>query len=282
MLQGSLDNFALDEVLGLLSSTTKTGKLDLKGNRGSGVLRLSNGKLVDATASNTANGVEPEDVLFELLRFGDGTFNFTSSDVEEGNYANEIADVVGSAERRLADWRTIEAVVPSLRHQVGPVPTLTDEEITITRREWMVLMTIAGGCPVSSVCDQLDLGEVEGSRQIKGLAERGLVIIAEPRSGASFNRQGLDALRREPTPPPPAALDTPDEEALVAVVDETPEALSGAKNDRRAQRPPHPSDNGSGGTKSAAATAVIGDAAQEKSDSSSQGGLLMRYLKSDD
>ncbi|MDH5522215.1 MAG: DUF4388 domain-containing protein, partial [Acidimicrobiia bacterium] len=72
MLQGSLENFALDEVLGLLSSTSKTGQLDIKGDRGSGALMFREGRLVDGTASFTANGTGIEDVMFELLRYAEG------------------------------------------------------------------------------------------------------------------------------------------------------------------------------------------------------------------
>ena len=39
---------------------------------------------------------------------------------------------------------------------------------------------IASGCPASEVCDQLKLGEVEGSRRVKDLAERHLITISEP------------------------------------------------------------------------------------------------------
>ena len=187
MLQGSLDDFALEEVLGLLSSTSKTGKLDVKGDRGSGSLRLDNGRLVDAGASNTANGVEPEDVLFELLRYADGNFHFTASDAEDGGHSINVAEIVASAENRLADWRTIEAIVPSLRHLVTPVAQLPEDEITLVRREWDVLIVVGSGCPVSAVCEELDLGEVEGSRRIKELTERGLLTVGPPKA-ASYRR----------------------------------------------------------------------------------------------
>lgn len=180
MLQGSLDNFALDEVLGLLASTTKSGTLEIKGDRGTGTLGLRQGQLVGASASNTANGEGLEDVLFELLRFGEGSFTFTPGDVAGSDAPRAVADVLSAAENRLADWRTIETVVPSLNHTVSPVPALPAEEITITRREWSTLIVIGSGCPVSSVCADLGLGEVEGSRQVKILAERGLVSVGPP------------------------------------------------------------------------------------------------------
>jgi hypothetical protein len=203
MLQGSLDNFALDEVLGLLSSTSKTGRLDLEGDRGTGSLALNQGQLVDALASNTANGTAPEDVLFELLRFGDGTFNFTATDTEVGDTSRDVAEVLAAAEERLADWRTIEAVVPSLTHVVTPAAELPSDEVTLNRQEWSALIVISGGCPVSEVCDELDLGEVEGSRQIKGLVERKLVDIGSSQfgQGEPAARSGVESLTAQPNDP---------------------------------------------------------------------------------
>lgn len=198
MLQGSLDNFALDEVLGLLSSTAKTGKLELKGDRGTGSLSLQTGQLVAASVSNTANGSGTEDVVFELMRFTDGTFSFNVQEVEATEAARAVPDVLAAAEGRLADWRVIEAVVPSLNHSVSPVPALPTDEITINRREWSTLIVIGAGCPVSTVCSELDLGEVEGSRQIKILAERGLVSVGPPlgKSGSGYVPRPVDGVSR--------------------------------------------------------------------------------------
>lgn len=211
MLQGSLDNFALDEVLGLLESTSKTGRLEVTGNRGKGTLRLHQGELVDAVASITTNGVEPEAVVFELLRFEEGTFSFDTTDHEDGSFAQHVSSVLSGAEARLADWRTIEAVVPSLRHMVTPIPSLPEDEVAISRQEWATLIAIAAGCPASHVCEELGLGEVEGSRQIMGLAQRGLVAIGEPKlsptSGPGMRRSAPDSLgaRTDSRPPKPSA-----------------------------------------------------------------------------
>lgn len=194
MLQGSLENFALDEVLGLLASTNKTGQLEIAGDRGTGALMFSDGRLVDGTASHTANGTEVEDVMFELLRYSDGTFTFTNREIDGGERAQNVASVLSGAEHRLQDWRQIEAVVPTLDHHIAPAEELPADEVTITRGEWAALTVIAAGCAASLVCDQLDLGEVEGSRQIKNLAERQLVTLSEPLGGFNAVSRGTGTL----------------------------------------------------------------------------------------
>lgn len=214
MLQGSLENFALDEVLGLLSGTSKTGQLEIAGNRGTGTLVFHDGRLINGTASFTANGTELEDVMFELLRYGDGTFTFSLRDVEPGEVVENVSTVLANAEARLQDWRSIETVVPSLNHQVVPVLELPSDEVTVSRDEWATLMTIGTGCPASHVCDRLTLGEVEGSRRIKDLAERMLVNVTEPigsyrrsqaaRAEAERGATGTTASARTPIPAPVA------------------------------------------------------------------------------
>jgi len=192
MLQGSLDNFALDEVLGLLSGTSKTGQLEIAGNRGTGTLMFHQGRVVDGAASYTANGSNLEDVMFELLRYDEGTFTFHQCDVTPGVGAENVASVLANAEARLRDWRSIERVVPSLDHRVVPAAELPADEVTIKRNEWAALIVIASGCQVSAVCDMLDLGEVEGSRCIKDLAERQLVTVTEP-TGSSTRAARVDS-----------------------------------------------------------------------------------------
>ncbi len=186
MLQGSLENFSLDEVLGLLSGTSKSGQLEIAGDRGTGSLTFRNGGLVDGTVSSPVDE-EPglEDIMFELLRFSSGTFSFVNGEVDppaDGTDVEDVDQVLTGADRRLADWREIEAVVPSLAHHVAPVSELPADEVTITRADWATLVVIAAGCPASTVCDHLALGEVEGSRRIKELAERQLINVGEPLS----------------------------------------------------------------------------------------------------
>lgn len=287
MLQGSLEKFALDEVLGLLSSTSKTGHLEIAGDRGHGSLLFSDGKLVDAKASNAGNGKDLEDVMFELLRFKDGTFNFDSREVEVAEDASSVDAVLVAAESRLRDWQQIEAVVPSMAHMVTPVAQLPSEEVTISRTEWSAITTIAAGCPVSVVCDQLDLGEVEGSRLVKDLAERRLISVDEPAvgrpgvaGGSSIATptaapvsasdlypapvQPLAEDERPPIPPPPGGLDPlgTDDEALDSFIPPPPPA------------PPSPAEINEFDVNDASEL-LDGEEAEE-------GGLLMQYLSGDD
>jgi hypothetical protein len=181
MLQGSLDNFALHEVLGLLSDTAKTGRMRVTGDRGSGSLWLDAGQLIGSEASRAAADGPIEETMFELLRFTTGNFSFNADETPASKSdPRPVPDVLAEAKARLEQWREIEAVVPSLAHIIAPVAVLPAPEVTITADEWELLMAIGGGTEVGTICELFELGEVEGSRRVKLLIERELVEISTP------------------------------------------------------------------------------------------------------
>ena len=186
MLQGSLDNFALDEVLSLLSTTHKTGRLAISGDRGTGSLWLDTGEVVGADASNLVDRAPSGEVMFELLRFESGSFLFTMDDrLDEPGVAESIDQLLGAAKERISEWRIIEAVVPSLDHALWLTPALEANEVLLSRRDWQAVVAVGEGNSVGNVCDLLESNEIDGSREIKGLVERGVLAIGELQNAES-------------------------------------------------------------------------------------------------
>ena len=75
-LQGTLDTFALPDVLRLLAATKKTGCLRITGDRGTGSVWVSSGEVSALEAVHAPHATETVDALFELLRFAEGSFTF--------------------------------------------------------------------------------------------------------------------------------------------------------------------------------------------------------------
>ena len=177
-LQGTLETFSVPEVLRLLAGTRKTGLLALDGDRGSGQVWLREGRIVAArSAHEPEGGVEP--VLFDMLRFVDGSFVFETGAEYDGEPATD-ADVEASlvaAEDLLAEWREIESVVPSLRAWVSMVPALAGDEVTVSAEQWSALAIIGRGTSGHRLGDELGLGELDASRRIRDLVEAGLVDV---------------------------------------------------------------------------------------------------------
>ena len=114
-LQGTLDTFSLPDVLRLLATTSKTGRLRIEGDRGRGSVWLTDGGVVDADADRTLDGTPLDEVVFELLRFESGSFAFDGDDTaSEAGDPEDVEALLRRADGLLSEWGELEAVVPSL------------------------------------------------------------------------------------------------------------------------------------------------------------------------
>jgi hypothetical protein len=182
-LSGTLDTFALPDVLRLLSSTSKTGRLRVTGDRGSGSIWVDGGEVV-ATELASAVTQEPsnEEVVFGLLRFGAGSFTF-EADATAANASTPSAmePILSAAENLLGEWRSIEEVIPSLDIWVGFRPSLDGPDVMVDQSRWSGIAAIGLGAQVGAVAETLALGEIDTCRMLKELLELGLIeFIDEP------------------------------------------------------------------------------------------------------
>jgi hypothetical protein len=177
-LQGTIDTFAIPDVLRLLAATRKTGRLRVSGSRGSGAAWVEDGSVVDIEAAHAPHAGEPADALFELLRFEDGSFTFDVDLVcEDPRPACDVEDLLAEAEARLAEWREIEAVVPSLDAMVTLRRQLPGPEVTFDRERWATLVAIGAGTTVRRIGEELCLAELAVSRAVKDLVELGVAEV---------------------------------------------------------------------------------------------------------
>lgn len=174
-LQGTLDTFSLPDVLRFLAASAKTGRLEIDGPRGAGDLWVDGGNLVAGQAGSVAG---PIDAVFELLRDGRGSFTF-SADLTTSDAGAPLAveEVLAESEARLAEWREIEAVVPSLSARVDLAAELSTNSVRVTAEQWRALVAVSQEGSVGGVGRRLDLGEFDVSKLIKGLVEQGLVEV---------------------------------------------------------------------------------------------------------
>ncbi|WCO69003.1 DUF4388 domain-containing protein [Iamia majanohamensis] len=207
-LQGTLDTFALADLVRLLATTSKTGELVVDGDRGTGRLWFADGFLVGGEPAGDGGTA---DAVFALLRFSEGHFAF-EADVAppEGGVPGDAVEVLGEAEARIEAWRPIEAVVPSPAVALALREELADEEVRLDRDQWRLVTTVAGGCTAADVAAALGLDEVGAATRIKALVDLGAVEVGPE-------------VEPEPEPEVALAAEEADEEAdPVDLVDEAP------------------------------------------------------------
>lgn len=203
-LQGTIETFALPDVLRLLASTKKTGELRVTGDRGSGRLAIADGAIVGSEAANAPHVEGAVDVVFELLRFETGEFVFEDGPASGTDAPAEVEPVLADAEKLLAEWREIEAVVPSSAAWVALAADLPDDEVTIDRDRWKAIVAVGSGTTVAALGDLLSLGELPVARLVKELSEAKLVELGEAPADAAPASTPLEGAADAPAEVPEA------------------------------------------------------------------------------
>ncbi|MBW3651828.1 MAG: DUF4388 domain-containing protein, partial [Actinobacteria bacterium] len=175
-LQGSLDSFALPDVLVLLSSTKKDGELRVTGGRVDGRVWLEKGQVVHTEISG--KDASAIDAVFELLRLENGTFSFQAEGTAPRRAAPVTIDsVLADAQVRLGEWAEISRVVPHLDAVVDMAAEAPADEVNVTRDQWHLLRTVAGGRSVSELMATLGRSEFDTCKTVKQLIDYKLASI---------------------------------------------------------------------------------------------------------
>jgi hypothetical protein len=187
-LAGTFDVLDLADVLMLLARRRGSGRLYVRAGQLHGTIRLIGGEAVGAE-SNETNSAEArrnwqpmlEDICFEALRAGRGSFEFQPEESEgSAGPRADVETMITAARQRLSEWREVEGVIPSL----DAVPRLTEslkaDEVTLDRDRWRLLVSIDGRRSVSVLARRLDLTLLRFGQLLKPLVEDGAVILESP------------------------------------------------------------------------------------------------------
>jgi hypothetical protein len=212
-LQGTIDSFALADVMRLLGSSSKTGRLIVNGDRGTADLWFASGALVGGGSSSQEEVDDVAEVVFDILRYRSGSFVFEADATPGATHPahGEPADVdavIGQAEDALAEWSEIVAVVPSLDSWLTLAPELLHPEVVVDQACWTAIVTVGGGTTVRDMGAQLGLGELPSSRLVRALVQAGFVEVGAPRD-TDADLAAADGLLASLSDPAPAADPSP-------------------------------------------------------------------------
>lgn len=236
-LQGNIDSFSVVDVLRLLGSSSKSGRLVVDGDRGSGSLWLGDGSVLGGTTTRTgasAVAAPPSEVLFDVLRFSEGAFVFDAG-LEPTELARsgagpavDVESMIAEAEEALVEWDDIVAIVPSLRTSISLTLDLAVESVVVDRRLWSGIVAVAAGVAtggdrttVGAVAELSGLSELPAMRLVRDLVLGGLVDVGAeapdaprhtafddasfvPFGAPAFEPAGLDGVAFDPPAPPVA------------------------------------------------------------------------------
>lgn len=186
MLRGTLDDFTLPDVLRLIGSAGRTGRLDVSRDAGSGRLFFRDGA-VRAACDAAGSDAPAEDLTFDLMRWSDGEFSWQPDAAgPAGGETVPVDSLLEHVARRLEELAEIKTLVPSEEAvlAMAPQPPEGAVQINITPGEWRVLVMVDGHRPVSDIALAAGLDDVAAMKVLYGLAAAGLVTLAAPAPAA--------------------------------------------------------------------------------------------------
>lgn len=121
------------------------------------------------------------DAVFDLSRWGEGTFNFDQRGDSDAVPVAAAADVLMQVEGRMAEWQTIVDRVPADDAVLALAgrPQRGAEAIMVDPAHWPVLTIIDGLRTTQEVVDVAGQGVFTGSRIVADLVGAGLVLVRD-------------------------------------------------------------------------------------------------------
>ena len=182
VLVGSLDAFALPDVLTLAATSGSHGRLAVTASGVDGHLWLEGGELTGFLAGDAATLTE---AVFDLALVTDGWFSFfPGADAPAPTGRRRVSEVLAEVEPQVAEWHDLTGRV-SLDGLVHLSPKAPGAEVQIRADQWHLLTTISTtGCRVRDVLDAMGSEYVVALRLVCELLDCGLIETLEvPSSG---------------------------------------------------------------------------------------------------
>lgn len=170
--RGNLAQISLLDILRMLSSGNRTGKLEIQNAGKSGELFLDRGEIVHAV-TGTQMG---EGGVYSLMSWMEGDFNFMPDVVPpERSIGTTTEQLLLEAARQAEQWEDIKDILSSTDAVFNISPSGSTSTVSLRPIEWQVLAQVNGERSVIEIGEILELNEFDVARIIYSLTTAGLL-----------------------------------------------------------------------------------------------------------
>lgn len=170
--KGSLAQLSLLDILRMLSSGHRTGRVEIHNAGKSGQLYLENGIIVHAV-SGTQIG---EKAVYTLMGWLEGDFSFVPNEPSpERSIETTTEQLLLEAARQAEQWEDIKDILSSTDAVFNISPSGSTTTVSLKPIEWQVLAQVNGERSVVEIGEILDLHEFDVARIIYSLTSAGLL-----------------------------------------------------------------------------------------------------------
>lgn len=175
-LQGNLSKLPLLDILKVLNSGSRTGRLDLKNRISNGEIYLRDGKLIHAVTDAHMG----EGAVYTLMGWLQGDFNFVPDvDAPEESVAQETAKLLEEGAKQAQEWEKIKKVIPSTDVVFKLSSSGAAGAVSLQPEDWQVLAQVTGSKTVAEIAEELGWDEFKVAKALHGLAKEALLEVGE-------------------------------------------------------------------------------------------------------
>jgi hypothetical protein len=220
MLKGTLQDFTLPEILRLISSAQRTGRLTVTRNGcevdvffHEGAVcraqhsrdrpRVGAGGDVSSDLEGAAELTAIEDCVCELMGWESGEFSWEGRREAEPDavFRVTIEGLIAEGARRLAELELLKQKIPSPGSvlAMAPAPPQGADEVKLNDSEWRILALVDGDRSVGEIGALANLDDLSSARVLSRLVSAGLVEVVTP-------HEPSPAVSDDTAPPEPREL----------------------------------------------------------------------------
>ena len=170
--RGNLAQLALLDILRMLSSGNRTGKLEISNAGKTGELFLENGNIVHAVTGTQLG----ENGVYSLVGWLEGDFSFVPDvSAPEISIGTTTEQLLLEAARQAEQWEDIKDVLSSTSAVFNISPSGSTSTVSLRPIEWQVLAQVNGERSVVEIGEILNLNEFDVARIVYSLTTAGLL-----------------------------------------------------------------------------------------------------------
>jgi hypothetical protein len=172
-MQGNLSDFKLEEIIQSISTSKKSGKLEVNGVMGMYGIYFSNGEIVHANGPYSIGEEAILDVFLEI----NGQFSFITNIVlPPRTIRKNIFDIIATGiSLREENFDIIKQITKTTK--MVPNTKNDKEGVELSKDEIKLLKYILDGTPISNIMEQMSMSYVKFLEILKGLLQKEIVTL---------------------------------------------------------------------------------------------------------
>ncbi|MCI4463998.1 MAG: DUF4388 domain-containing protein [Caldisericum sp.] len=172
-MQGNLSDFKLEEIIQSISTSNKSGKLEVDGVMGMYGIYFSNGEIVHANGPYSIGEEAILDVFLEI----NGQFSFITNIVlPPRTIRKNIFDIIATGiSLREENFDIIKQITKTTK--MVPNSKNDKEGVELSKDEIKLLKYILDGTPISNIMEQMSMSYVKFLEILKGLLQKEIVTL---------------------------------------------------------------------------------------------------------